>query len=184
MPPRPGPNICATLITVRFMACSHGAQARVTEYLVVTETDSGHRTSCWKSEFKKSIRSAPHGCVFHALRCDLSRCVHVYAWTYRDGTQRNAWLQEKQYNSFENTIFGLTYEYDAGAAREQEVGVGERGDDDGGIANGLHRANGHCRVDERHAGRKHLQHPATAHIGRRSEQSVLASLRAFGGCRG
>ena len=31
---------------------------------------------------------APHECVFNALRCDPSRCVHVYAWTHRDGTQR------------------------------------------------------------------------------------------------
>ena len=30
----------------------------------------------------------PHGCVFHALRCDPSRCVHAYTWTHRDGSQR------------------------------------------------------------------------------------------------
>ena len=35
--------------------------------------------------------SAPHGCVFHALRCDPSRCVHAYTWTHRDGTYRNGW---------------------------------------------------------------------------------------------
>ena len=33
---------------------------------------------------------APHECVLHALRCVPSRCVHVYAWTDGDGTQRNA----------------------------------------------------------------------------------------------
>ena len=35
------------------------------------------------------LRPAPHGCVFRALRCDPSRCVHAYAWTHRDGSQRN-----------------------------------------------------------------------------------------------
>ena len=38
-----------------------------------------------------TLSPAPHGCAFHTLRCDPSRCVHVYAWTHRGGSQRNAW---------------------------------------------------------------------------------------------
>ena len=36
-----------------------------------------------------TVTPAPHGCVFHALRCDPSRYVHAYTWTHRDGSQRN-----------------------------------------------------------------------------------------------
>ena len=37
-----------------------------------------------------ALTPAPHGRFFNALRCDPSRCVHAYAWTHRDGSQRNA----------------------------------------------------------------------------------------------
>ena len=40
---------------------------------------------------RAKVKPAPHGWVCHPLRCDPSICVHVYAWTHRDGSQRNAW---------------------------------------------------------------------------------------------
>ena len=40
---------------------------------------------------QERLRPVPHGGVSHVLRCVPSRCVHVYAWTYRAGTQRNKW---------------------------------------------------------------------------------------------
>ena len=43
----------------------------------------------------QGLTPAPHGCVFHALRCDPSQCVHACTWTYRDGSQRNA-MHEKR----------------------------------------------------------------------------------------
>ena len=46
----------------------------------------------WAPPANKNVPTpAPHGYVFHTLRCDPSRCVHVYAWTHRDGTWRDAW---------------------------------------------------------------------------------------------
>ena len=45
---------------------------------------------CCMLNCSNTLTPASHGCVFHALRCDPSRCVHVYVWTHRDGSQRNA----------------------------------------------------------------------------------------------
>ena len=35
----------------------------------------GTQSSCMD---RRRLKPAPHGCVSHALRCDPSRCVHVY----------------------------------------------------------------------------------------------------------
>ena len=67
------------------------AEVGIVAHIIVTQEYLRHL----HERFVNMLTPAPHGCVSHALRCDPSRYVHVYAWTHRDRSQRKA--TEKMY---------------------------------------------------------------------------------------